>query len=71
MEIKINKDKCLGCGTCMALMPEVFEIDAEGKSTVKASEGLDQEQILMTAKSCPTGAIEIYDDNGQKLWPQD
>ncbi|HLD27593.1 MAG TPA: ferredoxin [Patescibacteria group bacterium] len=70
MKIKINKDKCLGCGTCVALMPEVFEIDAEGKSMVKTSEGLELEQVLMTAKSCPTGAIEVYDDNEQKLWPQ-
>jgi len=61
MKVKIDKDKCLGCGTCVAIAPEVFEIDESGKSKVK--EGVDLEKnkdlIIQAKDSCPTQAIEI------------
>ncbi len=68
--IKINKDKCIGCGTCAALCPEAFEIGDDNKATVKDNHNHSNEDVLMAAKSCPTGAIEIYED-GQKIWPKE
>jgi len=34
MAVKVDKDLCIACGVCMALCPEVFQADAEGKSEV-------------------------------------
>jgi len=34
MKIKIDKQKCLGCGVCINLCPEVFELK-DGKSKIK------------------------------------
>ena len=68
-QVRINKEKCLGCGTCAALMPEAFEMDSEGKSTVKPNQK-SSDEMLMVAKSCPTGAIEIYDEADKKVWPE-
>jgi len=31
MAVKVDKDLCIACGVCMALCPEVFQADAEGK----------------------------------------
>jgi len=34
---KINKQKCTGCGVCMANCPGATELEAEGKAKVKIS----------------------------------
>jgi ferredoxin len=61
MKVRVNKDKCLGCATCVALAPEVFEIDNDGKSKVKEGANLEKnKQLIKQAKNtCPTQAIEI------------
>ena len=61
MEVKVNKEKCIGCGYCASVCPEVFELGDDGKSKVK--EGVDfskyKEQIKEAKESCPAGAIEV------------
>jgi ferredoxin len=47
MKIKIDKDKCLGCGTCVAMAPEVFEIGEDGKSKVKEGAELEKNKDLI------------------------
>ena len=27
MELKVNKDKCIGCGMCVSTLEEVFDFD--------------------------------------------
>jgi ferredoxin len=58
-KIEIDKNKCIGCGTCASLAPEVFELDKNNKSTVKNINGADVETIKLAADSCPTEAIKI------------
>ena len=70
MKIEINREICIGCGTCASIAPETFEIDAEGKSTVKNPKGNNDETILDAAKSCPVGAITVKDDSGKVIWPE-
>ncbi|MFA5134300.1 MAG: ferredoxin [Patescibacteria group bacterium] len=69
MKIKVLRDKCISAATCVAIAPDIFELDAEGKATVKSESGADEQTILDAAKSCPTQAIEVYDDNGKLLFP--
>ena len=52
---KINKEKCLGCGVCMANCPGGTELGEDGKAKIIDSEKLEKcggEEI------CPYGAIE-------------
>ena len=52
---KINKEKCLGCGVCMANCPGGTELGEDGKAKIIDSEKVEQcggEEI------CPYGAIE-------------
>jgi len=58
-KIKIDRNKCIGCGTCVALAPEVFELDKENKSRVKNPKGANEETIKLAADSCPAEAIKI------------
>lgn len=56
-KIKVNKELCIGCGTCESLCPNVFKIE-DGKSIVTAQECGDcncQEVI----DSCPVSAISM------------
>ena len=59
VEIKIDVEKCDGCGTCVDVCPvEVFEI-SEGKSVVV---NLDECLVCMACEvQCPNSAIEIIE----------
>jgi len=54
MEVKVDKEKCIGCGACVAVCPEGFEIK-DGKSHVKKAASCAKE----AAENCPVGAISI------------
>ncbi|MFA6552866.1 MAG: ferredoxin [Patescibacteria group bacterium] len=70
MKIHLDRDKCISAGTCVAIAPEVFELDQEGKVKMKNENGADDQTILDAAKSCPVLAIELYEDNGRRIFPE-
>lgn len=35
MKIILQRQKCIGCGSCAALCPKFFEMAEDGKSTLK------------------------------------
>ena len=59
IKITIDRDKCVGAGVCVALAPEVFQLDDEDKATVIAADGAPIEDIRDAADRCPTGAIAV------------
>jgi len=64
MKIKINTEKCIGCGMCQSICPEVFELNEKGKSEVK--EGVEnkknEECIKEAIDACPVKAIEKIEE---------
>jgi ferredoxin len=57
---KVDREKCIGCGTCASLCGEVFELKDDGKSHVKP--GADCEKAgccKEAADSCPVKAITL------------
>jgi ferredoxin len=63
MEVEVNKEKCIGCGYCVSVCPEVFELGEDGKSQVKEGVNFSEykEQIKEAKEGCPVGAIEVKD----------
>lgn len=57
MPITVDKDTCIGCGTCEALCPMSFKLNAEGKAEPIAQEV--KECTKQAAESCPVQAISI------------
>ena len=53
--VKIDKTKCIGCGTCVAVCPDVFEIGDDGKAKVKSSKNISCVQEAID--SCPVDAL--------------
>lgn len=58
MKVSVDKSKCIGCGVCVAVCPDVFELSEDGKSRVKIKE-TDKECVKEARDSCPTQAITI------------
>ena len=57
--VKVDKNKCIGCGACTASCPEVFELEDDGKSHVKSGADLSKNAkcIDEAIANCPVSAI--------------
>ena len=60
MELKVNKDRCIGCGQCVSICDEVFDFDDDNLAKVIVSTVPEDvlEDANVAKDSCPTGAIE-------------
>lgn len=57
MSVKVDQEKCMGCGACVSICPDVFEMNEEGKAQVKSEENM--ECAKQAADSCPADAITV------------
>ena len=56
-KIEVDQELCIGCGACVNLCPEVFELQDDGKSRVIKQKGCKDCDCEMIVNSCPVGAI--------------
>lgn len=68
-KIVVDRNLCIGAASCIAVAPGVFELDSENKAVVYNDKGADNETILLAAKSCPTQAILVFDEEGNQIFP--
>jgi len=61
-KIIVDRDKCIGCGTCAALCPEAFELDNDFKAVVKAGANPEDKNTEDAIKACPVEAITIENE---------
>ena len=54
-DYKVNKEKCISCGACIAACPDGMEWEDDGKSKVKNSEKVEE---CGGETLCPYNAIE-------------
>jgi len=67
MKIQLEREKCIGCGSCQAVCPKYFELSDDGKSHIKDAvkqdiEELEVEKIecaVPAADACPVQCIHI------------
>ena len=71
--IEIERNKCISVGNCVAITPDIFDLDEEQIAVMKDPKTpliSDDETILMSARSCPTQAIIIKDaETGEQIFP--
>lgn len=61
MKVKVNDD-CIGCGACVAIAPDIFELNTGTmKSFVKKQPATPEEDELakQAADACPVAAIKV------------
>jgi len=62
-KVYINRNACIGCGTCAGIAPKAFTIDNEGKSVIiNTADQETIETIIMAPQVCPVKAIIIEND---------
>lgn len=62
--VKINKDRCLGCGMCVGINSEVFDFDDDGLAKVN-NEKINEEnkdEVNSAIDACPVAAIEVKEN---------
>lgn len=57
----IDDELCIGCGTCVEICPNVFEIGPDEKAYVKNQEGCKECNCEEAINSCPVSAISWKD----------
>jgi len=68
-EIIVDRDLCIGAATCIAVAPNVYELDDEAKAIIKDPKGNTDAEIIDSAKVCPVKAIILKDEEGKQIYP--
>ena len=66
-KIKLEREKCIGCGSCSSVCPKFFEASEDGKSHLKGVERTQVEEVetpevecaQSAADACPAQCIHI------------
>ena len=53
--VKVDNKKCIGCGLCVSLCPELFEISEDGKAIIISQKNPPCAKEAID--SCPVEAI--------------
>jgi len=61
MKLRIDRERCMGSGSCQFHAPGTFDLDADCKAIVIDSPGDSLGAIRNAAEGCPTRAIEIVE----------
>jgi ferredoxin len=61
--IQVDRDRCVGSGTCEALAPAVFEVDDDGVLAVLHPEPGEDDlpDVRDAVTACPTRALALDD----------
>lgn len=63
LDIRIDRDACMGSGNCQFWAPGVFDLDEDGIAVVVDPGAQPEEKVLLAAQGCPTQAIRIHRDD--------
>ncbi|KKR57252.1 MAG: hypothetical protein UU08_C0009G0017 [Candidatus Uhrbacteria bacterium GW2011_GWE2_40_58] len=83
--IKVDPDLCIGAASCVTVAPDTFRLNEENKAfvldhgeeprgpvyerTIDVTEE-EKETILLSAQSCPTLAVFLFDEQGNQFFPE-
>lgn len=69
MKIVVDRGKCIGAANCVGMAPSTFKLDLEKKAIVIKPDGHDDNTLFEAAEACPTEAIALFDDGGERIFP--
>ena len=69
-KIVVDRDLCIGAASCIAVSGATYELDNENKAVVIGADAVDDDTLIMSAESCPTKAILLFDKGGKQVFPK-
>lgn len=70
-KVQVIRKLCIGAATCVAVSPDVFELDGQNIAVIKPGANDTPENIVAAAQGCPTKAIIVTDaTTGEVVWPK-
>lgn len=70
-QVKVDVEKCIGAASCVAVAALTFKLNDENKAEVLSQDGNSDEEKMLAAQSCPTGAIFVVNaETGEQIWPK-
>ena len=66
--IKVIQSKCIAAASCVAISPDIFKLNEANLVEIIEGGEDSEDNMLLAAQSCPTGAIEIYEGD-LRVWP--
>ncbi len=71
-KVQVINEKCIGAASCVAIAPNVFQLNEENIAYIVSQDGNDDETKLLAAQSCPTAAIVVTNtETGEQVWPRE
>ena len=58
-KIKLEREKCIGCGSCAALCAKFFEISDDGKSHIVGTTKQENEELEAEKVECAEAAADV------------
>ncbi len=68
MKARVDPRVCIGSSNCVESAPEAYEMDERGVAAVVGG-GASDDALLVGARGCPVGAIEVFDETGRRIFP--
>ncbi|TFV63688.1 ferredoxin [Geodermatophilus sp. DF01-2] len=61
MRVEVDRERCVGSGTCELLAPDVFEVGDDGVVRVLGTQPgpADEDAVRDAVAQCPTGALGL------------
>ncbi|MDR1731145.1 MAG: ferredoxin [Synergistaceae bacterium] len=59
MKISIDQQRCIGCGVCSQVCPEIFRLDEAAGLAVLLSSEKDAPGLAEAESSCPVSCIRV------------
>jgi ferredoxin len=61
--VEVDRERCVGSGSCEALAPDVFEVDDDGVLIVHRPEPTEDElpDVRNAVQACPTRALSLLE----------
>jgi len=64
-KVKVDSERCIRCGACVAVAPDNFEYGEDGESTVVNPEVT--EEVRQAVDMCPVSAIEVVSEEDEEV----
>jgi ferredoxin len=58
VKIKLERERCIGCGSCQALCQKYFKLQEDGKSHIEGATKAEVEELQVEKIECAGSAAE-------------